>query len=91
MLTGDRISGAEAAAWGLAYRAVPGRAFERRSRSSLERLAAKSRGRLRRIKALVHEGLERPLADGIDHEIEAVLAHLQGGSAGAGIEGFTSR
>jgi enoyl-CoA hydratase/carnithine racemase len=91
MLTGDKISGLQAAEWGLAYRALPAEDFDAAVVDVAEQLAGKSREALRGIKTLVYEGLERPLAEGIDREIDAVLAHLHGDSAGAGIEKFPTR
>jgi enoyl-CoA hydratase len=90
-LTGDHLSGTEAAAWGLAYRALPAETFDVALDELTERLAAKSPEALAGIKALVRRGLERPLAEGLAREREAVLEHLQHSSAGAGIEKFASR
>ena len=42
MLTGDRISGAEAAAWGLAYRAYPAEQFDSAVADVVERLAPRA-------------------------------------------------
>jgi enoyl-CoA hydratase len=92
ILTGDRLSGAEAAAWGLAYRSVPAERFDATVDELAERLAGKSRAALARTKRLVHEGLQRPLAEGLALERQAVLEHLAGDpAAGAGIEAFTTR
>jgi enoyl-CoA hydratase/carnithine racemase len=74
ILTGDHISGAQAAEWGLAYRAV--RDLEPAVTQLAERLAAKDPAALARTKAVVQAGLERPLREGIDLELEAVMEHL---------------
>jgi enoyl-CoA hydratase/carnithine racemase len=91
ILTGDRLTGAEAAAWGLAYRAVPAVELDGAVRRLAERLADKSREALARTKHLVHRGLELPLAEGLAMERAEVLAHLAGDSAGAGIAAFGNR
>lgn len=91
IITGDKISGDEAAAWGLAYRAIPGDAFDDAIDELAASIAAKDRFALARAKALVHEGLELPLAGGLDAELEVVLEHLAGESSGAGIDRFTTR
>jgi enoyl-CoA hydratase/carnithine racemase len=91
ILTGDRLSGAEAAAWGLAYRAFSAAEFEAGVAEVARRLAAKSREALARVKRLVCDGLELPLADGLALELRNVLDHLAGASAADGIERFASR
>ncbi|MGE4428013.1 MAG: enoyl-CoA hydratase/isomerase family protein [Solirubrobacteraceae bacterium] len=91
ILTGDRLSGAQAAAWGLVYRAVPGDAFEASLQALLEQLAGKDRAAIARTKALVRGGLDGTQADGLDRELEVVLEHLEGDSAGAGIDSFKAR
>jgi enoyl-CoA hydratase/carnithine racemase len=91
ILTGERLSGAEAAAWGLAYRSVPAERFDAEVGELAERLAGKSRAALARTKRLVYEGLQRPLAEGLALERRAVLDHLAGEAAAAGIDAFTTR
>lgn len=90
ILTGDRLTGAEAAAWGLAYRAVVPEEFEGALRALAERLVGKSREALARSKRLVRDGLELPLAEGLALERSEVLAHLAGHDAGAGIDSFAT-
>jgi enoyl-CoA hydratase/carnithine racemase len=91
ILTGDRLTGAEAAAWGLAYRALSADTFEAGVTDLTERLAAQSREALTRAKRLVYAGLELPLASGLELERRAVLEHLGSASAGEGIERFATR
>jgi enoyl-CoA hydratase/carnithine racemase len=90
MLTGDRLSGTEAVAWGLAYRAVPASTFDAAVDELAAALAAKDSAALAGIKHLVRAGLRGTLRDGLAMEVEATLAHLDGESAGAGIERFTA-
>lgn len=91
ILTGDRLSGRDALAWGLAYRCYEPAEFEAGVREFAAALAAKSPEALARSKRLVHAGLELPLAEGIALETDIVLEHLGGESASEGIERFTSR
>ena len=88
LLTGDRISGAEAAAWGLVYRSVPPPAFEQAVAALVANLAGKDRAALGRIKHLVRTGLRGSLRDGLAMETESTLEHLAGQQAGAGIARF---
>jgi enoyl-CoA hydratase/carnithine racemase len=91
ILTGDRVSGAEAAAWGLAYKAYPAGEFDAAVEELAERLAAKSRAALARCKRLVYDGLEGTLAEGVRLEIEAVLDHLQSDAGDEAFERFAAR
>lgn len=77
LLTGDSLTGEEAAAWGLAYRALPPEGFEREVEELARRLAAKDRDAQATVKALVRSGAERPLAEGLAREREAVVRHLE--------------
>jgi enoyl-CoA hydratase/carnithine racemase len=89
ILTGDRLTGAQAAAWGLVYRSAPAAGFEAAVTGLTANLAGKDRAALAQAKWLVREGLRRPLTDGIALETETIIAHLCGASAGAGIARFT--
>jgi len=83
ILTGDRLTAAQAVEWGLAG------SFDAEVDALAERLAGKSRDALARCKRLVYDGLERPLADGLELELQSVLEHLQSDAAAQGIESFT--
>ncbi|MBB4663905.1 enoyl-CoA hydratase/isomerase family protein [Conexibacter arvalis] len=89
ILLGERLSGAEAAAWGLAHRAVPAARLDAVAAEVVARLAGKSRAAQARTKRLIREGLELPLADGLALERRVVVEHLTGEDAGAGIASFT--
>lgn len=91
ILTGDRLSGKQAAEWGLVYRAVPAEEFDAAVEALLEQLAGKDRAAIARTKGLVRGGLDGTLADGLDRELETVLDHLSGEEAAAGIGRFTNR
>ena len=91
ILTGERLSGADAAAWGLAYRALSPGEFDDGVEELAERLAAKSRDALARTKRLVYSGLELGLGEGLALELETVLEHLGSAAAQEGIERFKSK
>lgn len=56
-----------------------------------ERLGGKDPQALSAAKHLVHEGLRLPLEDGLALERAAVLDHIAGAAAGAGITTFTAK
>lgn len=91
ILTGDRISGRQAAEWGLAYRAESAERFGPAVDELAAKIAAKDPVALARTKAVVHAGLQRPLAEGVELELDAVLDHLQGANAASGIASFTTK
>lgn len=76
LLTGDGLSGAEAAQWGLAYRAVPAADFDSAVAALAQRLAGGKREATARTKELVYAGLEGTLEPGLAREREAVVEHL---------------
>jgi enoyl-CoA hydratase/carnithine racemase len=91
ILTGDQLSGAQAAAWGLAYRAVPAAKFDAAVNELASKLAGKSREALARAKRLVYDGMRLPLEEGTALEVDTVLEHLSGSGAGEGIDRFVQR
>ncbi|WP_028932398.1 enoyl-CoA hydratase/isomerase family protein [Pseudonocardia spinosispora] len=91
ILTGDRISGADAAAWGLVYRAVPPDHLEQAVGDLTDRLLAGSAPALAASKRLVRASAELSLDEGLDLELEAVLDHLVGSTGDAAIAAFTER
>lgn len=91
ILLGDRISGVDAAAWGLAYRAVPRAQLGEVAAALAAKLAGKGREAQARTKRLIRDGLGLPLAEGLALERRVVVEHLTGEAAGAGIASFTAR
>ncbi len=89
ILTGDRLTGAQAEQWGLVYRSVPPARFEQAVTGLAGNLAAKDAGALARAKHLVREGLRRPLRDGLALETETATDHLFTAGADTGISRFT--
>jgi enoyl-CoA hydratase/carnithine racemase len=88
ILTGDRLSGAEALAWGLAYRAAPADGFDAAVEDLLARLASRDPVAVARAKRLVRDGLELPLSEGLALERDAVIDHVAGTGSRAGFEAF---
>ena len=91
LLSGEWMSGEAAAAWGLAYKAVPAGELEPEALRLARRLAERSAEGLRTMKQLVREGLERPLDEGIGMEIEAFCEYIVGGDPEEGLKAFQER
>lgn len=91
ILTGDRLTGTEALAWGLAYQAVPAAELESAAGALAERLASRSPEALARTKRLLVRGLELPLADGLALERAEVVEHIMSAAGEAAIAAFTER
>jgi enoyl-CoA hydratase/carnithine racemase len=87
ILTGDRISGQQAQEWGLVYRAVPTEYLEQAVADVIGRLTSGSRGALAASKYLVRTGMQVPLEDGLDLELEAVIDHLAAAPGEAAVGG----
>jgi enoyl-CoA hydratase/carnithine racemase len=83
ILTGDRLTGAQAAQWGVIYRSVPPAEFEAALASLIANLAGKDPGAVARAKHLVRAGLSLPLADGLALETDTIIEHLASGAAAA--------
>jgi enoyl-CoA hydratase/carnithine racemase len=91
ILSGERMSGAQAADWGLAYRSLPPAEFDAGVEEFVQRLAAKDRATMGKIKRLVHDGLGMPLDGALAMERAAVVEHVCGDAAGSGIAAFAGR
>jgi enoyl-CoA hydratase/carnithine racemase len=90
ILTGDRLRGPDAVAWGLAYKSVPVAELDAEVARVAAQLAGKDRLALARIKRLVDDGLRGSLDAGLALEREAVVAHIAGETGATGISSFTS-
>jgi enoyl-CoA hydratase/carnithine racemase len=91
ILSGERISGAEAAAWGLAYRSFPADELFDRVAELASRMAKKDSAALAKTKQLIRSGMDLPLSEGLAMERDAVIDHISGGAAEEGISEFTGR
>lgn len=91
ILTGDRISGRQAADWGLVYRSVPAEEFEATVADVAARLAGGSAAALAASKRLIDAAGRLPLEDGLDAELQEVLDHVTGPAGDAASAAFSSR
>jgi len=76
LLSGDCLSGLDAARLGLAYRSFASQDFEAGVHDFLTTLAGRDRTAMATIKKLVGGAHEQPLAHGLDDEITAVVSHI---------------
>ncbi|QZT59984.1 enoyl-CoA hydratase/isomerase family protein [Mycolicibacterium austroafricanum] len=90
LLSGDRLSGADAVACGLAYRCYPQADFDENVATFVGALAGRSRQAVTTIKALVDNGLRGSLDQALTDEIDAVVPHIIGAGA-ASAAAFESR
>jgi enoyl-CoA hydratase/carnithine racemase len=88
ILSGERISGREAADWGLAYRAFGPAEFEAGLDALVARLAKVSPETLAGAKRLIREGLAGDLPAGLAAERAAVVEHIRGPVGGRAYEEF---
>src|SRR6201997_1034092 len=76
LLSGDRLSGRDAVRLGLAYRSFAPQDFDEGLHQFVSKLAGRDRTAVTTIKKLVLGARQRPLAQGLDDEIAAVVAHI---------------
>jgi enoyl-CoA hydratase/carnithine racemase len=91
MLSGNRLSGSQAAEWGLAYQSYPPEEFDAAVELFAASLACKSRAALSAMKRLVYDGAEVSLADGLAQERRQVVEFIAGDAGAAGVEQFKTR
>jgi enoyl-CoA hydratase/carnithine racemase len=91
LLSGERLSGADATRLGLAYRSFPRDQFDDEVELFVCAMAGRDRGALMAIKQLVMSGLRQPLASGLDDEITAVVRHISEGAGRNGARAFSER
>src|ERR1700677_497135 len=91
LLSGDRLDGQEAVAWGLAYRSVPFPQLAEQSLAFAQRLATKSQGGLKALKYLVDCGSEKVLTEAIELEVDTFLEWVRGRDAQEGLRAFQER
>lgn len=91
ILSGERVSGEQAVALGLAYRSFPPAEFDAGVAAFAAGLAGKEPHALSGIKRLVLDGLALPLAEGLALERRRVVTHIAGEAGRAGVETFNAR
>jgi enoyl-CoA hydratase/carnithine racemase len=91
LLTGHRLSGLQAVAWGLAYRSVPSAALREQSSALASEMASKSLDGLTTMKRLVDEGSSKSLPDAIECEVETFLTWLEQPDACEGLQAFREK
>ena len=91
LLSGERLSGADAARLGLAYHSFPASEFDDETERFTAAMAGRERSALAAIKRLVVSGLQKPLAAGLDDELVAVVDHISQGAGRNGASAFSQR
>jgi len=91
LLSGDRLSGADAVRYGFAYHCFPEEQFDDQVTHFASAMAGRDRSALVTIKSLVASGLGTSLSEGLDQEIESVVNHISRGSGRDGAKVFNER
>jgi len=91
LLSGERLNGQTAVAWGLAWASYDAESFDEQAEAYVSKLAGRRRDALTKIKRLVYDGLALPLADGLALELETVVEHISGEAGGAGVSSFAEK
>lgn len=91
LLSGDRLSGVDAVRLGLAYRCFPQSEFDNATEQFVTTMAGRERSALVAIKRLVVAGMRKPLAAGLDDELDAVVTHISQGAGRNGASAFSRR
>ena len=91
LLSGDRMSGADAVRRGLAYRSFPQPEFSRSVQEFVTVLAGRRREAVVSIKRLVYSGLDAALPTALEHEIDCVVEHICGHAGQNGVSAFRQR
>jgi enoyl-CoA hydratase/carnithine racemase len=91
LLGGERLSGGDAVALGLAHRSFAPEEFDDRVEAFVTTMAGRRRDALVGIKRLVHDGLATSLEAGLALELQRVVAHISGEAGGAGVQSFSRK
>lgn len=91
LLSGERLSGAQAVEWGIAFRSYAAEDFEAGVSGFLATMAGRHPGALAQIKSLTRYGQGAGLEAGLDAELAAVIDHIGGEAGGAGVAQFQGR
>ncbi|MFL6063016.1 MAG: enoyl-CoA hydratase/isomerase family protein [Marmoricola sp.] len=88
LLSGERINGDTAVAWGLAHRSIAPAEFDAEVEAFVVRLAGRRPDALATIKRLVRYGEAAGFEAGLARELEAVVQHIAGDAGGEGVSAF---
>ena len=91
LLSGDRLNGLEAVAWGLAYRSVPVTQLGEQGLAFAQKLATKSQGGLKALKYLVDCGSEKALTEAVKLEVDTFLEWVRDRDAQEGLRAFQEK
>jgi enoyl-CoA hydratase/carnithine racemase len=76
LLSGEMISGREAADWGLVTRAVPGERLDEVAEAMIARLASRSGDAIAAMKAMIGAVRDIPVPEGIEAERRIFIEHM---------------
>lgn len=91
MLLGHWLSAREALEWGLINRVVPTGQVREKLNEMATKLAGLSGSANRTVKMLANRGLDLPLADGLELEIQATAEHMKSADAREGLSAFVEK
>lgn len=91
LLSGERLTGTDAAALGLAYRSYAQADFDTEVQAFAHALAGRRRQAVTTIKRLVYSGLTQPLQAALSDETDAVVRHISGSAGADSVAAFESR
>jgi enoyl-CoA hydratase/carnithine racemase len=91
LLSGERLSGTDAVARGLAYQSLSPGGFDEGVETFLGRLAGRDRDAVMTIKRLVNGGLKQPIDQALADETDAVVQRICGQTGDDGVVAFKNR
>ncbi len=91
MLLGGWLSAAQALEWGLVNRVAPPGKLDAVVEELATSLVDKSSSANRTVKALVDRGLDMPLNQGLQLELDLVADHMRGADAAEGLRAFAEK
>ena len=91
LLSGERLSGTDAVARGLAYRSFAPADFDDGVETFVGRLAGRDRDAMMTIKRLVDDGLEQPIGQALANETDAVVRRICGQTGDDSVVAFKNR
>ena len=91
LLLGEAVTGADAAAWGMVHRAVPGNALSGEVQSLVQRLAAAPTVTIGLTKWLLHAGGTAPLREHLQNEALAMELSSRSDDFKEGLAAFVGK